>query len=117
MLTARAGVLLQALAAFMLATGLQRAAAKPAAAPAAPPAGVPATAAPRTPTSLGPPLRGTQRSVLPPASAGPEPSPAAAIAPSSAGRPGRPITTPEQLRRVLVRAPRAACRSGRGMER
>lgn len=98
-------MLLQALGALLLAAGLKDLAAKaaptkPAAATAAPAA----AAAPKTPSSLGPPLRGGRNLVVAPPAGGAEPSPVAA--PSSAGRPSpyssRLITTPEQLRRVLV---------------
>lgn len=74
-------------------------AAQPAAAAATP--GVP-----KTPTSLGPPPRGGRSQVVGPPTGGMEASPAGGFTPSSTGRPSpygsRHITTPEQLRRVMV---------------
>lgn len=100
-----AGMLLQALGALLLATGIRDLASKAAPAKPAVAAAPVAAAPPKTPSSLGPPLRGGRSLVVAPPTGGAEPSPAAAA--SSAGRPSpyssRLISTPEQLRRVLVR--------------
>lgn len=96
---------LQTLAALFLAAGVHGLLSKPSPAKPAAPAAKPAAAAPRTPTPLGPPLRGGRGLVVGPPTGGLEASPA--VAPSSAGRPSpygsRVIATPEQLQRVLVR--------------
>ena len=94
------------MAATLLAAGLHGLLIKaPSAKPTAA-AAKPAAAQPRTPTPLGPPLRGGRSLVVGPPTGGLEASPASAAGPSSTGRPSpygaRPITTPEQLRRVLV---------------
>ena len=106
-----AGTALQALAALLLASGVHALLTKPPAAKAAPAAAAPAAAVPRTPTPLGPPRRGGRGMVVGPPTGGLEASPAAAMAPSSAGRPSpfgsRVIATPEQLQRVLVSCGRA----------
>lgn len=99
-----AGLVLPLLATLLVAAGLHSLLAKGPAAKAVAPAAAAAPAAPKPPTPLGPPLRGGRGLVVGPPAAGAEASPAP---PSSAGRPSpfgaRPITTPEQLRRVLVR--------------
>ena len=99
-----AGLVLPLLATLLVAAGLHSLLAKAPAAKAAAPAAAAAPATPKPPTPLGPPLRGGRGLVVGPPAAGAEASPAL---PSSAGRPSpfgaRPITTPEQLRRVLVR--------------
>ncbi|PRW20681.1 Transmembrane 209 [Chlorella sorokiniana] len=91
------------LATLLVAAGVHSLLAKGPAAKAAAPAAAPMPATPKPPTPLGPPLRGGRGLVVGPPAAGAEASPAAV--PSSAGRPSpfgaRPITTPEQLRRVL----------------
>ena len=106
-----AGVALQAGAALFLAAGLQTLLAGSPPAKAAAPAAQPTAAAampgvPKTPTSLGPPLRGGRSQVVGPPTGGMEASPAGGFTPSSTGRPSpygsRHITTPEQLRRVMV---------------
>ncbi len=102
--SARAGLALPLLATLLVAAGLHSLLAKAPAAKTAAPAAAPAPATPKPPTPLGPPLRGGRGLVVGPPATGAEASPAAL--PSSAGRPSpfgtRPITTPEQLRRVLV---------------